>query len=287
MYIILPNADFSLSNLGKIELKTDVSNDTKALLDIYGKSTWNLTQKLAIDDFLVALKASTIWGKIDRLVMPILAPLNAKIRKLDGNPIAFFDIKNNIQLEAAFGGAYSASYTEEACIVNNGFKFFAYTPYGASNSIGFKQALSSVWNFSNSHVGAYYQRTVTTDALIIHDIGSSAQLAIRESDIRIGNPNPVTGTYDSNTKFNRGLKIISALPNSVTGLNNGLPFASSVPRATPAGTYNDILILLNRYSSNTNFDTVLSLITIGKALTQEETVMYNTLISTLMDKLWT
>lgn len=75
MKIVLRGADFTANNIGQISLKdiSDISQETLDVLAFYGKD-WTDNQKLAIDDFLIRLKAHSAYSYIDYMIAPILVP---------------------------------------------------------------------------------------------------------------------------------------------------------------------------------------------------------------------
>lgn len=72
MIIRLSGADFSVNNIGKINIKRELSYDTKEILSKYTKSLTE-SQQFAVQDFIDGLKENGIWSYIGNLYLPILA----------------------------------------------------------------------------------------------------------------------------------------------------------------------------------------------------------------------
>lgn len=285
MIIKLSGADFSTSNIGTVDLRTAPNSTAQALLDVYGKTTWTLEQKLAIEDFLTSFNAASYKTKIKRLLMPILAPVTTSIS--GSTPKMLYDVASGTNLSMQYGGAYTAG---QAQIVANGFTWVTFTQSN-NNAMYFLQNLSGSLNYNNVHIGLYGQK--------LNASGSSAKWLSGTSlvDFNIDNTlasiggtassNKATGNFDSNTLYSRGLRIFSLNGTTMSGLSAGLPLASTSLVGTVSVTYTDTIALLNRYSTDNNLNTTISMITIGDALTQIETVAYNTIVESLMSKLWT
>jgi hypothetical protein len=278
MIIKLPNADFSANNIGTVDLRTEVSASTQALLDYYGK-TWTLPQQFAIEDFLVKLNGYAFKSKIKKLVLPILAPIQASIAK-NSSPKALYDIINEVIVPVTYGGAYTTSRE----ITVNGLYDNRLTTNNANDVIFINLGTPTSW--SSTHFGIYYHKTRNEqNTIILSDAGSG--YTFFSDDAYIGSPNKATAVFDPNSYATRGLRLVSFDGTSVTGVSANLPFASTnvnAPVGLPSGT-DFVPYLLNRYTLTD--DVTLSLITFGDALTQAESDEYNQDISTLMDAIWT
>lgn len=286
MILKITGADYSANNIGTIDLRTSVNPSTASLLATYGK-TWTINKQLAIEDFLTAFNSLSFKSKIKRLLLPILAPPK-QILKNDGNQVAFHDLISNTRLVTFYGGAYGPSYTQEAYITANGFKYNSYTPNGNNNACGVDFDIST-WNFADCHLGVYYHKlnsTGNSNILTDNNSGTMANIKNNQATLGFGTNAISTATYDVNTNFNRGLRIMSVKGGAVTGLAANQSFSATSLATSPNGTLNDVFILLNKYTTDSNINTTISLITVGDGLTQSETVEYNTIIETLMSKLW-
>lgn len=113
MIIKLKNADFSGKNIGKINLKRELAEETIAIL---GKFTKELSsdQKFALQDMTDSLKEAGLWGKISNLYIPILAGAvgesltNIKTLSVDATPdSAIYTIDSNGLNKAAGSSASS------------------------------------------------------------------------------------------------------------------------------------------------------------------------------------
>lgn len=288
MIIKLTGADFSANNIGKLDVRTEVDSATLAMLNNYGKTSWSLSQKLIINDFLTGFNSSTWKSKVKRLVLPILAPLNILDRNEQG--VYFYDIISGTNLTTLYGGAYGSNKME---ITANGLK----NPNGKTvndnnDYFGINYNLPSV-TLANFHYGVYSYKDPTDQELgqISSSVGGTRQL-ITESGVTFGfysttsNTGDVKGVFDVNTKFKRGLRIASYNGAVMVGMSVGLPLASVSYRNTlPMNQTGFDSALISRYTPP--IKTEISLLTIGENLTQSELLEYNNLIETLMESLWT
>lgn len=71
--IIIKKADFSSVSIGHVNIPIDLSEDTLAWIALSGNTTMTNEQKYALDDFITTLKASTVYNKIDKMHLPLLA----------------------------------------------------------------------------------------------------------------------------------------------------------------------------------------------------------------------
>lgn len=275
MIIRLATADFSANNIGSVDLRTDVSLTTKAILDYYGK-TWTLPQKFAIEDFLLKKEAWSFKTKIKRLVLPILGQAQA-ITAGSTNVKGFYDLITQAILPLTYGGAF----------VNNGRQIGANglidptLTANANNSFFINLGTPASWQ--NAHYGLYYHKTRNDTTTIISNDGGEG-FAIVSSRADLGSTNRIRATFDPNSISTRGLRILSYNGTNTTGLAANLPFASVTGSGAVATTGAFIPNLLNRFSVTD--DLTLSLITFGDALTQSESVIYNNDIDILMSALW-
>lgn len=83
--IIIKKADFSSVSIGHVDIPRELSEDTLAWIALSGNTTMTNVQKYALDDFITTLKASTVYNKIDKMHLPLLA---------SGKTHALVDYKN-------------------------------------------------------------------------------------------------------------------------------------------------------------------------------------------------
>lgn len=276
MNIKITNADFSANgdNLGREELRTAPNSTTQAVLDYYSK-TWTLAQELAIEDFLTKKSAWTFASKIERLILPILAS-NTTILKDTVAVKGFYDL----QTETIPTLAYGASYTDDRFIGANGF-YDSTSVLSSANAFLINLLTPTSWN--DVGLSIYFQKTINVSETIAVDIGIT-NISIAPEKGRVGNAPRVTANFDPNSFTNRGLRSISWDGTNMTGLSADLPFASVVGDSVDsAGDMN--LVLLSR--TNAINDVTISLISRHRALTQDETVIFNADVNELMDALWT
>lgn len=288
MIIKLTGANFSANNIGKIDIRTSPDAATQILLDTYGKTTWNLSQKLAINDFLLGFNAATWKSKVKRLVMPILAPLNTIAKNEQG--VFFYDLISASNLTALYGAAY-LTYPLE--IRANGLiNPNANSVSNSNDYLGINYNVDSILGLSNFHYGVYSYKDATDQNLtvispsIIGTMQSMTEDVISFGYYSAGVTGDVKGNFDVNTKFVKGFRIGSYNGTLMNGLSCNSPLSSVTYRNTspmPTASFNSALI--SRYVGPNK--TQLSLITIGQYLTQSELFEYSNLVSTLMDALWT
>lgn len=281
MIIKLPTADFSANNIGSVDLRTEVSPTTQALLDLYGK-TWTLPQQFAIEDFLVGVQAASYYSKISKLLLPILAPTaTINLTLTNTNNIAFYDIKNASYVPIRANGGGSTYHKIGA----NGL-FADTNANGNLYGLQLKTILTG-FDKTNVHSGIYYDSNNLTSQIA----GNLNNISNNTDVIQLGfSTGGASATYDTNTRLPRGLKIASFTPTSTTGLSNALPLASATVNANSNAdfTSTDYNLLSKAGTSELiKLGTNISLVTLGQALTQPETVAYNQLIDNLMNSLWT
>lgn len=276
MIIKLPTADFSVNNIGSVELRTAVSPTTQAVLDYYGK-TWTLQQQFAIEDFLLKKEAWSFKTKIKRLVLPILSQIEPSIAKF-AQPKAFYDLISQAIVATTYGG----SYTTSRQIVANGLIDTRLTTNVANDTLTVNFGTPTSWQ--NVHYGLYFHKTRNESLKIISSDGGTG-FQVESGKSLLGFPNTITANFDPNSYTTKGLRLMSYDGTNITGLAANLPFASISGSGTISKTGDFAPYLLNRY--NVTDDVTLSLMSFGDALTQPETVIYNNDIDILMNALWT
>jgi len=296
MIIKLTGADFSTSNIGKIDIRTAPDAATQILLNTYGKTTWTLTQELAINDFLLGFNAAAWKSKVKRLVMPILAPADTIIKNEQG--VFFYDLISASNLTALYGPAYTylGANTPLEIRANGLINPNAATISNGNDYFGINYNVDTTLTLNNFHYGVYSYKDATDQNLstISASIGVGAtnfMEVITEDLFSIGYysagvSGDVKGYWDVNTKFVKGFRIGSYNGTLMNGLSCNSPLSSvSYRNTSPLNTssFNSTLISRNLGPNKTQ----LSLITIGEYLTQSELFEYNALVSTLMNALWT
>ena len=71
--IIIKKADFSSVSIGHVDIPRELSEDTLAWIALSGNTTMTNEQKYALDDFITTLKTSSVYNKIDKMHLPLLA----------------------------------------------------------------------------------------------------------------------------------------------------------------------------------------------------------------------
>jgi len=292
MIIKLTGANFSANNIGKIDIRTAPDAATQILLDTYGKTTWTLTQQLAINDFLLGFNAAAWKSKVKRLVMPILAPVNTIIKNEQG--VFFYDLISAANLTALYGGAYTylGANTPLEIRANGLINPNAATVSNGNDYLGINYNVDTVLNLNNFHYGVYSYKDATDQNLVTITNSTSGTAQTISEDVAsfgyysAGVTGDVKGNFDVNTKFLKGFRIGSYNGTLMNGLSCNSPLSSVTYRNTspmPTASFNSSLI--SRYIGPNK--TQLSLMTIGEYLTQSELFEYNALVSTLMNALWT
>lgn len=276
MIIKLPNADFSANNIGTVDLRTQITASTQALLDVYGK-TWTLPQQFAIEDFLVGFNASPWKTKVQTLTIPIFG--QPQSIALNDVPVAFYDLISQTVRTPVYGSAFTGTMAIES----NGFTDPSPRTINANNWLAYELFTPVSWD--DVHVGAYWHKTGTETNQIIVGSVNLVDASLRSDRASIGYTNAITFNFDPNSITTRGLRIVSYDGTNKTGLAAKLPFASTsgTGNVDSSGLWSPNL--LSRYD-NIN-DVKISLITGGASMTQTEIVEYDGLIDTLMDALWT
>lgn len=275
MIIKLPNADFSANNIGTVDLRTAISANTQAVLDVYGK-TWTLQQQFAIEDFLTTFSNASWNNKVEKLVLPIFDAAKTITNALQPN--AFYDIVSQTIVPAFYGPGYS----EDKLINANGISDPNPTAVGSNNYMGINLGTPTSWN--DVHIGAYWHKT---NAVANEDVMAALDFAdagLRSSLGIIGNSNKITYNFDPNSYATRGLRIISYDGTNKTGLAANLPFASTVGSGNVDSSGDFNAVLFSRFASIN--DVTVGLFSFGTAMTQAEIVEYNSAINLLMDALW-
>lgn len=82
MIIVLKDADFSQSNIGKIKLPGQINQFTLDAIEASGNSSMSDAQIEALNDFFAAVGAfgeeSQIWSKLDKVYLPMICNTLAK-----------------------------------------------------------------------------------------------------------------------------------------------------------------------------------------------------------------
>ena len=71
--IIIKKAHFSRVSIGHVDIPIELSEDTLAWIALSGNTTMTNEQKYALDDFITTLKTSSVYNKIDKMHLPLLA----------------------------------------------------------------------------------------------------------------------------------------------------------------------------------------------------------------------
>lgn len=284
MKFILLGADFSENNLGKEVLSTEISAETQALLNIYGK-TWNTSEKVAINTFLTSIKAKSWYSKIDMLIMPILGQ-SEKISGLTASPefTQLYDIKNSVK--HMLKGNYSNGYLDGDNTVDrtgfgdNGIKILNAT---SSNNANANIVLNDNFRFPESRL--------TDMHCVVY-----GKVCMSKFSIRL---NPyITSVSQANWQAGASDKVSRALFNPA--LTDGWYFIGgsrdsvneecygNTNGSQRTGTYNsevyDTAVGSSFYLGvdSATYGQEISLMSFGAPLTESELVEYNTLVQALM-----
>lgn len=288
MIIKLPTADFSAVNIGVVDFRTDVNATTQALLDVFGKTTWTLAQKLAIEDFKTAFDSASWKAKVKYMFMPILAPVEGLV---DGG---VDPTKNKVGYDIANGVFVKSVLKTNDGLCSNGVNGITRTGISdVSWLYAFYYQLTNVFTVADGgHIGLYYRMGVNTGGASNNYVmqPTGAYLQFKETSYRNGNASQITATYDTNKKNLKGFRLISYdNAGDVTAIND------SVAIPTVTGTTTDFEITGTDVKFNIGSDTAgntcedleMAFLTFGDYLTNAESLEYSALVEALMSALWT
>lgn len=115
--LIINGADFSAVSIGKVELPRELSETALAWIEASGNTSLTDEQKFAIDDFITAVgvdRVGSIWSKIDRLWLPMIAGDKAH---------SLVDYKNGyIDAYTSMPQTSKTSFDNNVSFVNHGLK---------------------------------------------------------------------------------------------------------------------------------------------------------------------
>lgn len=262
--------------------------ETNSLLNVYGKTNWGLEQKLAIQEFLEGFNTATWKSKVKRLVIPILAPESTIHKDVSG--VWFYDLMSDIILESLYGSNYESDGYYPLKIVENGLK----NPGRINNSgwsdyLGIALDVDDLVELNDIHLGTYYHKDEAESSKYVLSALEKYTLGLDGGRIRFGHTSTGDSIWtdaDVNKENVRGFRLVSYDSPNVSGIGCGdeilYGHLTDNGGMTTTPKYNSRL--LSGFSAPTQ--TVLSLLTIGNALTLEETQEYTILVNNLMDKLW-
>ena len=261
MVIRLTGANFANNNIGKITLKSALSNSTKALLTNYTKTLTD-DQKYAVQYLIEGLKDNGLWTKIGNLYLPVLAGslsetlYNVKTSTVDCTPDS-----------TAYG------------LANNGLKTIA--------TSGTKATVSYNGSQQNFHC-LFYNTTELTDSSTSELLlGSDANGFMTYTRF----PGAFSGKTDGNTDITYPSKAISATPSlfgSVQSTAGNMVVGSSdqsiggTPIATDNAYTDASVVLLATTTALKVSQASYGLISLGYALTETETETYSSLANSFM-----
>ena len=143
MIIRLSGADFSVNNIGTIQLIKEVTQETRDLLANYSRE-FTKTQMLAVQDFIDGLKTKGIWAHIENLYIPALAGdlsetlFDVKGGVVDANPSAEYYLIESNGLRTNFYSSNTVIPKDSRAIikVNGSYMNQHYMVYTADNVWG-------------------------------------------------------------------------------------------------------------------------------------------------------
>lgn len=272
MILRLSGADFSANNIGKIDIVREVTYETKELLANFSKS-FTHEQALAVQDFIGGLKSSGVWAAIGNLYIPIMAGSLSECG---------FNVKTG-ENDVTFGEA-------DYVLSDKGIKLVPTTTNYWDTASKIKVNASQ----QNLHYGAYntdsYTGMTQTDAIFGYsDNVSVLQFGItaegKISTKTDNNSSIVTGSANNEGWENPSLKMLvqTTLGNFIN--MNGKAGEYGTPIATD-NTYTDIpLKLFNVANVWRETYSQYGLLTVGTAMTREQSEKYAELCGNLMGKL--
>lgn len=282
--IVLDGADFSQNNIGQIDIKVPFLDATKGILSRYGISVnEDDSFQKAFNKFVSNLVTAGVYQKIKNLCLPFMANVSkngdltyAQINALDGENFFVENISESLEL------------------VNNGLKPIIGANVITANLLDYANPISM-------HYGAY---NITPEAktsssirkIIFADTGKVLWLAKNASNVPelwVNNPTRIYG--DTNYKAasclilgNMTAERSTLVVNGQIGEYSPTTFESSNANNPRMFEYrlgnNDIVYHSEETTSDAYAASVASwsLLTIGDALTDEESIAYNNAVNALM-----
>ena len=278
MIITLKNADFSINNIGKIDINEKLNENTKEILSKYSRQFTD-TQKLALQHFVNGLKSNGIWEHMCNLYIPALAGdmsemlYNIKTGVVDSIPDSEYYQSESYGLRTKEFDTNTVVPTEKCAKVkmNGSYMNLHYAVYLASPLV-YEEGKENVNYFITTDDGKAYKGFRS-----YYTTGNS-----RFNLIVTGNPDKYAISDEHCSGFvcatcasdglNRGII------NNVTG--NVSQTETTDTTMTDSTTW--IGCSVQRWAKCT---TPMRLISMGSALTDEELILYNTLCDTFISSI--
>lgn len=272
MILRLSGADFSVNNIGKIDIVREVTYETKALLANFSREFTN-EQALAVQDFIDGLKSSGVWSAIGNLYIPVMAGSLSECG---------YNVKTR-EKDVTFGEA-------DYVLSDKGLKLVPTTTNYWDTASKIKVNASQ----QNLHYGAYntdsYNGMTQTDAIFGYSDGDRIlQFGITATgDISSktdNSENVILGSVNIEGWENPSLKMLVQTTLGNFSNLNGEAGEYGTPISTD-NTYTDIpMNVFNIASIWRETYSRYGLFTVGTAMTREQSEKYAELCGNLMGKL--
>lgn len=281
--IVLDGADFSQNNIGQIDIKVPFLDATKGILSRYGISVnEDDSFQKAFNKFVSNLVTAGVYQKIKNLCLPFMANVSkngdltyAQINALDGENFFVENISESLEL------------------VNNGLKPIIGANVVTANLLDYVNPISM-------HYGAYNSTPeirTTKVKTIFADTGKVIWLtkwgSLNTPELWVNNPTRIYG--DTNYKAasclilgNMTAARSTLVVNGQVGEKSPTTFESSNANNPRLFEYRQGSQDVVYHSEETTSDAYAasvaswSLLTIGDALTDEESIAYNNAVNALM-----
>lgn len=291
MIFVNKNADYSANNIGKIDLPVDFSDRTKKILTMYNIPIVQTPINSAIEYFVYALEEANLFTKIKALCLPFLANVSM-------NGDTSFAQKNVITGDNFF----TANIQGGLALTSNGLSAVLNGPVAEIDP-----RYTGV-NENNIHVGAY---NITPEPIEVVSGANASKYIFGRDNFSDGLCKQVLyqGSFTPAFYSTKGSSVTGSVnyvsdsclllanktsANDATLFTDGVKTRTSTYAPFGSGLYPfSFLCFLkagmpNGYVDGTSVNNVYSkaswsLLTVGEALTDSESLAYTTAVSHLMD----
>lgn len=257
MFTVLPDADFSKNNIGKVDLSLPIDDLTLEILSKYSVQPSEYVQK-ALNTFVIRLKNTGLIDKISSLYLPILATTI---------PEAFMDVLGSNSIDGT--GKYNITSGKGVHLtVTTGFLAF-----NIPNTVDF-------------HAMAYNSDAIPVVSGIGYSIGQDVYGFGRRMFNTGTNPGAFIGASGSRITGDTNLgSVIGIQLFSNNGTQSILGDNGQVFTGTPAGDY------ITQVAKNLNIGSAVltgvnfSIYSTGAYLNSDEVTEYMSCVSSLMESI--
>lgn len=283
--IVLKTADFSANNIGTIDINREPMGSTLALLSnyaLYVNGEVSKKSQLALDDFLIDLKASTIWDKVDMMLIPYFASDRTEM---------LFNLKTGTTVKYSINQANFDVFSKK---VGKGMYYDSrkLASFSYPNNPGFYQPIIDISGYGlsteNIHMSAYLPEKLSSAKNVIGDYETLGVLSTRTFSSGKYSIGYLTAEADTNTILSTGFRIGTCAGNTMNDINiyscGQTKYNTTLTKTMNRSEASRIGLFCNTPSDAT-VDVTIGLFSVGKALTDAECSIYTTLVNTLMNVL--